>query len=72
MRWSPTAATGLHRVGAGGGGAAFAGPVGVEEFPARLIDAFVGVRAEIVALRLQQVVPQPAHRTEASAVRAWI
>ena len=36
-----------------------AGPVGVEEFAARLVDALVGVRAEVVALGLQQVGGQP-------------
>src|SRR5262245_60946484 len=34
-------------------------PVGVEKLAARLIDALVGVRAEIVALRLQQIGGQP-------------
>jgi hypothetical protein len=29
--------------------------VGVEEFAARFVHAFVGVRAEVVALRLKQV-----------------
>ena len=36
-----------------------AGPVGVEELAARLVDALVGVRAEVVALRLQQIGGQP-------------
>src|SRR6186997_1367428 len=45
----------LHRVGARGGGAAAAGPVRVEELAARFVHALVGVRAEIVALRLKQV-----------------
>ena len=35
------------------------GPVGVEELAARLVDALVGVRAEEVALRLQQIRGQP-------------
>src|ERR1035437_8702714 len=39
--------------------AARAGPVGVEEFAARLVHALVGVRAEVIALRLQQVRRQP-------------
>ena len=37
-----------------------AGPVGVEVFAARLVDTFVGVRPEIVALRLDQTGPKPA------------
>jgi hypothetical protein len=37
-------------VGAAGGRAAVAGPVGVEELAARLVHALVGVRAEIIAL----------------------
>ena len=45
----------LHRIGAGGGGPAVAGPVGMEELAARLIDPFICVRAEEVALRLKQV-----------------
>ena len=36
-----------------------AGPVGVEELAARLVDALVGVRAEVVALGLEQVGRQP-------------
>ena len=32
-----------------------AGPVGVEELAARLVDALVGVGAEIIALGLEQV-----------------
>ena len=35
--------------------AAFACPVGVEELAARFVGALVGVRAEVVALGLQQV-----------------
>ena len=35
--------------------AAVAGPVGVEELAARLVDALVGVGAEVVALGLEQV-----------------
>jgi hypothetical protein len=46
-------------VGAGGGDAAVAGPVGVEELAARLVEALVGVGAEVIALRLQQVGRQP-------------
>ena len=34
---------------------AFAGPVGVEKLAARLVNALVGVRAKIIALRLQQI-----------------
>src|ERR1019366_4948955 len=45
----------LNGVGAGGDASALAGPVGVEELAARLVDALVGVRAEVVALRLQEV-----------------
>lgn len=37
------------------GVAAAAGPVGVEEFTAWFVGAFVGVRAEVIALGLQQV-----------------
>src|SRR5260221_9471088 len=44
-----------HIVSRAGGGAAAAGPVGVEELAARPIDAFVGVSAEVVAHGLQQV-----------------
>lgn len=42
-------------VGGRSGVAAGAGPVGVVILPARLVGAFVGVRAEVVALGLQQV-----------------
>src|SRR5436853_3215075 len=42
-------------VAAGGGCAAVAGPVGMEELAARLVDAFVSMGAEVVALSLQQV-----------------
>src|ERR1035438_4934554 len=49
----------LNGVRSGGDIAARAGPVGVEELAARLVDALVGVRAEVVALRLQQVRRQP-------------
>ena len=45
----------LNVVGGGGGVAAFARPVGVEVFAARAVGAFVGVRAEVVALGLQEV-----------------
>src|SRR5688572_17815876 len=47
-------------VGGAGGGAAAPGPVRVEELAARLVEALVGVRAEVVALRLQQVRREPA------------
>src|SRR5450755_3115188 len=46
-------------VSAGGDAAAAAGPVGVEELAARLIDAFISVGAEVVALSLQQVRGEP-------------
>jgi len=36
------------------------GPIGVDEFAARFVDAFVGVRAEVITLRLEQVRGQPA------------
>ena len=45
----------LHVVGRRCGITATAGPVGVEELTAGFIDALIGVRAEEVALRLQQV-----------------
>jgi len=32
-----------------------ASPVGMEKLAARLVGAFIGVRAQIVALRLQQI-----------------
>ena len=47
-------------VGRRGGRAAAAGPVGVEELAARLVDALVGVGAEVVALGLEQVRGQAA------------
>src|SRR5436190_21033419 len=45
----------LCRVGPGRYDAPMAGPVGVEKLAARLVDAFVGVGTEIIALRLEQV-----------------
>src|SRR5580765_4798988 len=45
----------LHVVGGGGNAAAVSGPVRVEEFAPRLVDAFIGVRAEVVTLCLQKV-----------------
>src|SRR5882724_2226907 len=45
----------LNIVTAAGGRAAFAGPVRVEKFAAWLVHTLVSVRAEIIALRLQQV-----------------
>ena len=42
------AATNSHVVGAAAGGAAAPSPVGVEEFAARFVHAFVGVRAEVI------------------------
>lgn len=39
----------LHNIRRCRGIAAAAGPVGVEEFAARFVDALIGVRAEIVA-----------------------
>jgi len=44
-----------RNVGRGGDASAPAGPVGVEKLAALFIDALVGVRAEVVALGLQQV-----------------
>src|SRR5260370_39432024 len=49
----------LNGISTGRNVAALACPVSVEEFPARLIPALVGVRAEVVSLRLQQVCAQP-------------
>ena len=49
-------------VGAGGNAAAAARPVGVEELAARFVHALVGVRAEVVALGLQQIRRQPLVR----------
>ena len=43
----------LGVVGTAGGGAAFACPVGMEELAPWLVEAFVGVSAEIVPLGLQ-------------------
>src|SRR5579875_2439678 len=45
----------LGVVGGGGDTATAAGPVGVEELAARLVDALVGVGTEEVALRLQEI-----------------
>src|ERR1051325_9847041 len=42
-------------VGARSNATAASGPVGVKKFAARLVHPFIGVRAEVVALRLQQV-----------------
>src|SRR5262245_20278612 len=42
-------------VSAGGDDPAAAGPVGVEELAAGFVHAFVGVRAEIIALRLEEI-----------------
>src|SRR4051812_36548249 len=42
-------------VRAGGGPSTAACPVGVKELAARLVDPLVGVRAEKVTLRLQQI-----------------
>src|ERR1039458_8780186 len=50
----------LDGVGAGGDAAALAGPVGVEELAAGLVEALVGVGAEVVALGLEQVGGQAA------------
>src|SRR6185503_19850640 len=50
-----TVAATLNDVRRAACGAAAAGPVGVEEFTARFGDAFVGVRADVVALGLEQV-----------------
>ena len=48
----------LRIVGARGGIAAVAGPVGVEELASGAIEPLVGVRAEVIALRLQKVCGQ--------------
>ena len=45
----------LHFVGAGSGVAACARPIGVEKLAARFVGALVGVRAEVIALGLQQI-----------------
>src|ERR1700677_1425113 len=50
--------SGSNVVGCGRDTAAPAGPVGVEELAARLIDALIRVSAEKVALRLQQICRQ--------------
>ena len=47
--------SGLCHIGIGGGAAAVASPVGVEEFAAWLIDTLIGVCAEVVALCLEEV-----------------
>src|SRR5258708_5323983 len=49
----------LNGISAGRNVAALACPVGVEELAARLVHTLVGVRAEVIALRLQQVRRQP-------------
>ena len=46
---------GLDRVGRGGGGAALACPIRVEELSTRLVNALVGVGTKVVALGLEQV-----------------
>ena len=46
-------------VGGGGGGASAAGPVGVGHLVARLVDALVGVGAEVVALGLDEIGRRP-------------
>ena len=49
----------LRVVLSGRSGPARARPVGVEEFAARTVHALVGVRAEVIALRLQKVCGKP-------------
>jgi hypothetical protein len=46
---------GLNVVGGRRNASPTTGPIGVKELPARLIDAFVRVRAEKVPLRLKQI-----------------
>src|ERR1035441_3654250 len=48
----------LHRVGAAARRAAATSPVGVEKFAARLVRPLVSVRAEVIALCLQQICRQ--------------
>lgn len=48
----------LHIIRGGCGIAAAPRPVGVEEFAAWFVGAFVSVRAEVVTLRLQQICRQ--------------
>ena len=50
---------GSHVVSSRRYAASAAGPVGVEEFAARFVDAFIGVRSEEVPLCLQEVGRQP-------------
>ena len=45
----------LSIIGARGGVAAVTRPVGVEELTARRVQPLVGVRAEVIALRLQEI-----------------
>ena len=54
----PQVKYGLCHVCVGCGVAAVACPVGVEEFAAWLVDALVGMCAEVVALCLEQVCGQ--------------
>ena len=49
----------LTVIAAGGGIAAGAGPVGVEEFAPGSIHPLVGVRAKVIALGLQEISGQP-------------
>src|SRR5690348_1318721 len=51
----PTGRGGSGVVSAGSGRAAAAGPIGMEELAARLVHPLVRMRAEIIALRLQQI-----------------
>ena len=60
----------LSIVRRGSGGASAASPVGVGHFMARLVDAFVGVGAEVIALRLDEIGGRsggPVGRQEVSA-----
>ena len=52
---APTGALGLDVVGGGGRVAAASRPVGVEKLAARFIGTLIGVGAEIIPLRLQQI-----------------
>src|SRR5438552_18182821 len=55
MDGEPKAHGDSNRVSARSGRAAAAGPVRVEEFAARLVNPYVGMSAEIIALGLEQV-----------------
>ena len=49
----------LYGISRRGSVAAFTGPIGVEELASRSVDSFIGVSAEVIALRLKQVGRKP-------------